>query len=104
MIARLCGSRWTGTLRTPGRVLDLEQVRSISYRSPETSNSRRNSARPNAARLHRGQVRVGGVLSALPALWVNHPPRIADAAYQPLQLVHATRCGLTVPPTLITTS
>jgi glutathione synthase/RimK-type ligase-like ATP-grasp enzyme len=45
---------------------------------------------------------LGGVLSSLPALWVNHPARLADAAYKPVQLVKAARCGLVVPETLIT--
>ncbi|ASO22751.1 hypothetical protein FHR81_005184 [Actinoalloteichus hoggarensis] len=45
---------------------------------------------------------VGGVLASLPVLWVNHPARNADAAYKPLQLVTALRCGLMVPDTLVT--
>jgi glutathione synthase/RimK-type ligase-like ATP-grasp enzyme len=45
---------------------------------------------------------LGGVLASLPALWVNHPNRAADATYKPMQLVVAARCGLSVPETLIT--
>nr|WP_245556162.1 RimK domain-containing protein [Actinopolyspora mortivallis] len=45
---------------------------------------------------------LGGVLSSLDVLWVNHPSRMADAAYKPVQLVRAQQCGLTVPDTLIT--
>ncbi len=35
-------------------------------------------------------------------MWVNHPSANARAAYKPHQLAAATRCGLTVPRTLIT--
>lgn len=45
---------------------------------------------------------LGGVLASLSALWCNHPNRVADAAYKPVQLVRATMAGLTVPDTLIT--
>jgi glutathione synthase/RimK-type ligase-like ATP-grasp enzyme len=45
---------------------------------------------------------LGGVLASLPVLWCNHPSRVADAAYKPVQLVHAALAGLTVPDTLIT--
>jgi glutathione synthase/RimK-type ligase-like ATP-grasp enzyme len=45
---------------------------------------------------------LGGVLASLPVLWVNHPARLADAAYKPVQLVTAHRCGLIVPDSMIT--
>lgn len=45
---------------------------------------------------------LGGVLASLPALWCNHPSRVADAAYKPVQLARAALAGLTVPDTLIT--
>ena len=32
---------------------------------------------------------LGGVLASLPVLWINHPSRLADAAYKPVQLVRA---------------
>jgi glutathione synthase/RimK-type ligase-like ATP-grasp enzyme len=44
---------------------------------------------------------VGGVLFAMPVLWLNYPSRVVDC-YKPVQLVTAARCGLTVPDTLIT--
>jgi glutathione synthase/RimK-type ligase-like ATP-grasp enzyme len=44
----------------------------------------------------------GGVLGALDALWINHPARVAIAEYKPVQLHIATRCGLSVPRTLVT--
>lgn len=42
------------------------------------------------------------MLSSLPVRWVNHPSRLADAAYKPVQLVIASQCGLRVPATVIT--
>jgi glutathione synthase/RimK-type ligase-like ATP-grasp enzyme len=45
---------------------------------------------------------LGGVLASLPTLWVNHPSRLADCAYKPVQLVRAHECGLAVPETVIT--
>src|SRR5207247_4741695 len=44
----------------------------------------------------------GGVLAGLDCFWVNHPAKIADAEYKPLQLQVASRCGLHVPRTRIT--
>ncbi|OLT22004.1 hypothetical protein BJF78_33465 [Pseudonocardia sp. CNS-139] len=42
------------------------------------------------------------MLAALPVLWVNHPSRLADAAYKPVQLALAHECGLRVPDTVVT--
>ncbi len=43
---------------------------------------------PERAHAHReGKLGLGGVLSSLPVLWVNHPNRLADALYKPMQLV-----------------
>jgi glutathione synthase/RimK-type ligase-like ATP-grasp enzyme len=60
----------------------------------------------SAAEAHHARVEakygLGGVLASLPALWCNHPSRVADAAYKPVQLVRAALAGFTVPDTLIT--
>ncbi|HEY8371170.1 MAG TPA: ATP-grasp ribosomal peptide maturase [Pseudonocardiaceae bacterium] len=101
--AELRGGRWVGELRTPRRVLDLEAVRAVWYRSPaafrfpaELSPTERRHAYTEA------KLGLGGVLVSLPVRWVNHPHRLADAVYKPAQLVTAARCGLAVPPTLVT--
>jgi hypothetical protein len=52
----------------------------------------------DAAELRAG---LGGVLAALP--YLNRPADMAAAGYKPYQLALATRCGLRVPETLITT-
>lgn len=95
--------RWEGWVNGPSRSLDLAGVRSVWYRAPTTfqfpaglSPSERQHAY-NEAKLG-----FGGVLLSLPARWVNHPGREADAAYKPVQLATAARCGLTVTNTLVT--
>ncbi|MCY7341279.1 MAG: ATP-grasp ribosomal peptide maturase [Pseudonocardia sp.] len=101
--ARLQGHRWTGVLQTPSRRVELEEVTAVWYRSPRAY--RFPSGLSDAERAHaalEAKYGLGGVLASLPALWVNHPARLADAAYKPVQLVTARRCGLNVPDTLIT--
>jgi len=101
--ARLRDGRWMGTLSAGGRAIALEGLRSVWYRSPsafqfpaELSPTERNWA------MSETKLGVGGVLAALPVKWINHPSRNADAAYKPVQLVTAARCGLTVADTLVT--
>jgi ATP-grasp ribosomal peptide maturase len=101
--AELRDGRWMGTLSAGGRVIALEDLRSIWYRSPgaftfpaELSPTERHWATTEA------KLGLGGVLASLPVLWVNHPSRNADASYKPVQLVTAVRCGLTVADTLVT--
>ncbi|RKT85588.1 ATP-grasp ribosomal peptide maturase, SAV_5884 family [Saccharopolyspora antimicrobica] len=101
--AELRASRWVGSLTTEHRSVALEDIRSIWYCSPTPFRFPPGMApqwRTHAAR--EAKFGFGGVLSALPVLWVNHPNRAADAMYKPLQLVTAAACGLTVPDTLVT--
>lgn len=99
--AELRHGRWTGRLTTLHHSVELE-ISAIWYRSPTTfrfpdplSPVERQHAHTEA------KLGLGGVLTALPALWVNHPARNADAGYKPVQLAFAARSGLIVPPTLI---
>ncbi len=101
--AELRNGRWVGTLSVGGRTIALEGLRSIWYRSPsafglpvELSATERNWA------MSETKLGLGGVLASLPVKWINHPSRNADAAYKPVQLVTAARCGLTVTDTLVT--
>jgi hypothetical protein len=77
-------------------------LRSVWYRSPTTFQF---PPELSAAERHHAFLEakygLGGVLSLLPVLWVNHPARAA-AASKPVQLAVAARCGLSVPETLIT--
>ncbi len=90
-------------MATPYREVRLEELRSIWYRNPSNfqfpvamSSTERQHAQ------HEAKLGLGGVLSALPVRWVNHPSRHADAGYKPRQLVAAARAGLGVVPTLVT--
>lgn len=93
--AELRGSYWVGVLRTPERETRLESLRSVWYRRPTAftfpdtmSRARREHAEREA------RFGLGGVLSALPVKWVNHPRRDAGAAYKPHQLALAAQCGV----------
>jgi ATP-grasp ribosomal peptide maturase len=99
----LCEDRWCGVLTTPHGQLNLDKVRAIWYRTPEAYQM---PPELSPAEAHHARVEakygLGGVLASLPVLWCNHPSKIADAAYKPVQLARAALCGLTVPDTLIT--
>ncbi|MGQ0837730.1 ATP-grasp ribosomal peptide maturase [Actinokineospora sp.] len=101
--AELRGGRWTGQIRTPARVIELAGITAVWYRTPRAYKFP--VALTPAERAHanlEAKYGLGGVLSSMPVLWVNHPARLADAAYKPVQLATASRCGLHVPDTLIT--
>lgn len=100
--AHLREGQWRGRLRTPRQDIELEGLRSIWYRSPTTFQfaPQLSSAERHHAFLE-AKFGLGGVLSSLPVLWVNHPARAA-AASKPVQLATAIRNGLAVPETLIT--
>ncbi|MDI2032010.1 ATP-grasp ribosomal peptide maturase [Saccharopolyspora sp. TS4A08] len=105
LAAELTRGRWGGTLATPHRTIDLGEVSAIWYRSPrayefpaEMSPTERHHAGIEA------KYGLGGVLSSLPVIWINHPARMADATYKPHQLALAASCGLTVADTVITNS
>ncbi|MDQ3028716.1 MAG: ATP-grasp ribosomal peptide maturase, partial [Actinomycetota bacterium] len=97
---------WCGYLRTDHRTVELESIRSIyvrtpsSFRMPEGMTAVERDYAKREAKLG-----VGGVLLGLAdVLWVNRPDLAATAAYKPVQLATATRCGLPVPRTLVTNS
>lgn len=98
--------RWSGTLATDQRTVELRGIRSVWYRDPAAFVFADGLTEVERAYAHReARLGFGGVLAALAgALWVNHPNRAADAMYKPLQLVTAGACGLRVPPTLVTNS
>lgn len=101
--ARLDGAGLAGAIRTTTRELSLSQVRAVYWRRP-TPYSAPAPLPEQDARWCIEQTRygLGGVLASLPgAHYVNHPWRNRDAEYKPAQLATAVRCGLRVPPTLI---
>lgn len=103
MEAQLAGDLWQGRLSTDDQSVELRSLRSAWYRRPAAF--RLPSALSSPERRHvRSEAKLGfgGVLADLPLLWVSHPTVEADCAYTPAQLTTAVRCGLAVPPTLIT--
>ncbi|MEU2514437.1 ATP-grasp ribosomal peptide maturase [Streptomyces syringium] len=94
---------WCGTVQGQHQGTSLSHVRSVYYRRP--SSFRLNSALSEGdARWAQSEARAGfgGLLTSLDCLWVNHPHRNAAAGVGPAALATASRCGLTVPETLIT--
>lgn len=101
--AELRNGRWSGRLATPYREVELEELRSIWYRSPSAfgfPTAMSTTERQHSQ--HEAKLGFGGVLASLPVPWVNHPSRHADAGYKPRQLVTAARADLAVLPTLVT--
>jgi ATP-grasp ribosomal peptide maturase len=97
--------RWTGVLATEHRAVNLEDIASIWYRDPSAFRFPGSLTEVEWAYAHReARLGFGGVLAALPVLWVNHPNRAADAMFKPLQLATAAASGLHVAPTLATNS
>lgn len=101
--ARLEGDEWTGCLSTDRHRVDLDEIRSIWYRDPTAFDFPVDLSHPERRFAFReARLGLGGVLTSLDTLWVNHPNRSSDAIYKPLQLVTAAQCGLAVPRTLVT--
>lgn len=101
--AELTARGWNGVLSTPFRSVPLAEIRSVWYRSPTVfrfSEMLRPEERAHAER--EAKLGVGGILAALPVLWVNHPSREADAGFKVRQLNTAQQCGLLVPRTIVT--
>jgi ATP-grasp ribosomal peptide maturase len=102
LTAELGPTAWLGVL-AGARPVDLADVSSVFYRRPGDFDIPAGMSGPER-QFARSQARigVGGVLSSLPARWVNHPSALADAEYKPRQLAAARQLGMTVPATLIT--
>lgn len=101
--AELGAGGWAGSMRTEHRVVRLEEVRSVWFRRPTSfSFPVRMSGSERQHAMWEAKLGLGGVLTSLPARWVNPPAAEADCGYKPAQLDHARRCGLTVPDTLVT--
>ncbi|MGI5403025.1 ATP-grasp ribosomal peptide maturase [Streptomyces sp. CA-135486] len=97
-----CGP--SGMLRTATRAMDVGDVRSVYWRRPNPYAAPEGIAGQDARWCaEEARYGLGGLLGALPgAHYVNHPWRNRDAEYKPAQLATAARCGLTIPPTVIT--
>ena len=98
-----CGVGWLGTIRTKGGVIELGDVDAIYYRRPTTFSFPADIVGSDlvfaTAEARRG---FGGLLLSAPVRWINHPSKVADAEFKPLQLAVANQCGFAVPRTVVT--
>lgn len=85
--------------------LNVADISAIYYRRPLSPVVRGDLPEPIKAWIANEVRRAwGGSLYADPRIkWVNHPLAISAAAYKPEQLARASRVGLRVPSTLLTT-
>lgn len=101
--ARRSKRRWSGTLSTGQRVVELGEIRSIWNRNPSTYVFPASMTVQEQDFAHReAKLGLGGVLASLDVLWANHPNRCADAIFKPYQWTVAAECGLDVADTIIT--
>jgi ATP-grasp ribosomal peptide maturase len=101
--AELRGGVWSGHIRTPRHRVELEEITSVWFRSPTAFRFPDQWSRVERQHSHNeAKFGLGGVLTSIPASWINHPARVADAVYKPVQLVAAARAGMAVPDTLVT--
>ncbi|MGH3753347.1 MAG: hypothetical protein ACRDRP_11725 [Pseudonocardiaceae bacterium] len=97
------GASHPGWLRSADSEIDLALVRSVYRRSPAVFGLADGMSTPERRfALMEAVQGIGGVLAALQCRWMNHPSRVADAAYKPHQLCIAEQCGLRLPRTLVT--
>ncbi|MGH3830688.1 MAG: ATP-grasp ribosomal peptide maturase [Pseudonocardiaceae bacterium] len=92
-----------GWLRSHGRRIELASVHSVYRRQPAHFTFPPGMSAPEQrfATLESTHG-LGGVLSAQPWRWIDHPAVVADAGYKPRQLRVAAQCGLNVPRSLVT--
>ncbi|MFE6097993.1 ATP-grasp ribosomal peptide maturase [Streptomyces massasporeus] len=95
---------WTGSLDDGRRTVRLEDVRAVYWRRPGRPVIADAVPEPYATwAQNQADCALLNVVAALPgARWINNPHRDRIAAHKPQQLVTATRCGLRVPRSLIT--
>jgi ATP-grasp ribosomal peptide maturase len=101
--ARLGRDGWRGEITTPEGTIRLEEVTAVYYRQSQPFSFPERLSEPER-RFASIEARFGfgGVFMSLPARWVSHPARLADAEYRPLQMATAARCGFTIPASLLT--
>lgn len=96
-------ARWSGSLRTTTRDVDLLEVGSVYYRRPGRWRFDHLPAQQQDFAAGEARHGLGGVLYNLDgALYVNHPAAVTRADFKPGQLQTAAQLGLMIPPTLIT--
>lgn len=101
--ARIEGGGWRGYITDGQAEVSLTDVASVYYRRPTAFVVDEAMSGPErywaTAEARRG---FGGVVQALPCLWVNDPVAAARCEYKPVQLAAAERCGLSIPRSVVT--
>ncbi|NJP41923.1 ATP-grasp ribosomal peptide maturase [Actinacidiphila epipremni] len=102
--AQVHGSGLVGEVRTRTRIAALDGIRAVYWRRPGPYAAPADLDERDARWcVDQARYGLGGILASLPgAHYVNHPWRNRAAEYKPAQLAAAARCGLRVPPTLLT--
>ncbi|NUS71866.1 MAG: ATP-grasp ribosomal peptide maturase [Corynebacteriales bacterium] len=93
---------WSGELEVERGPLDLADIRSIYYRRPDKIIKPEENSYSEKFAQAEADAAFWGVLSSLPALWLNHPDANRRADNKALQLSVAAQCGLDIPVTAIT--
>ncbi|MFI8186480.1 ATP-grasp ribosomal peptide maturase [Actinacidiphila glaucinigra] len=96
---------YCGVLDDGHRTVRLEDLRAVYWRRPGRPVIADTVPEPYAAwAQNQADAALLNVLAALPGVrWINDPHRDRIASHKPQQLVAATRCGLRVPRSIITT-
>ncbi|WP_251695656.1 ATP-grasp ribosomal peptide maturase [Streptomyces sp. Vc74B-19] len=95
---------WTGSIDDGRRTVRLEGVRAVYWRRPARPLIADSVPEPYATWAQdQADAAILNVLAALPGVpWLNNPHTDRPASHKPQQLTVATRCGLTVPRSLVT--
>ncbi|MGH3738282.1 MAG: ATP-grasp ribosomal peptide maturase [Micromonosporaceae bacterium] len=101
---RMVAPPGAGCLWIDGYGVHLTEVRSVYRRSPAFFDMAPRMSAPERrfAEAEAVQGFGGALAAALRCPWINHPSRVADATYKPVQLDVAATVGMRVPRTLIT--
>lgn len=101
--AWMAADGWRGVISTPHAMIDLAEVSSVYYQQSQPFSFPTGLSEPER-RFATIETRfgLGGLLSSLPARWVSHPSKVADAEYRITQMAVAAAAGLTVPASILT--